>query len=244
MAWFDGTFNMSCSDFEENYPNVVTGQFRLSDDGKRLAIINDLEEGHPYFSVSEPPENQEEPFFCIVSGEEAEAVQEMLEAFFKQGYIRERHNISLFRYEEGRYLDYSDGFVCRDLMKDQKALRETLADKVMLPEDCFIVPLKCYLYRCRVCGIRCIHRKSFFEICPNCRWEDGGIMGEMVNHCDMNTYRKIYYRCIDMGMEAGERPLNWYFDRVRKTKGKNPNRASRKRKHRKHLEKMKQIETM
>ena len=44
MAWFDGTFNYTEEELNNEFPLSVTKNLRMSEDKKRLAIINDFEE--------------------------------------------------------------------------------------------------------------------------------------------------------------------------------------------------------
>lgn len=59
MAWFDGTFNYTEEELNNEFPLPVTKNLRMSEDRKRLAIINDFEEGSELLDLSDP--HAEEP---------------------------------------------------------------------------------------------------------------------------------------------------------------------------------------
>ena len=54
MAWFDGTFNYTEEELNNEFPLPVTKNLRMSEDRKRLAIINDFEEGSELLDLSDP----------------------------------------------------------------------------------------------------------------------------------------------------------------------------------------------
>lgn len=43
MAWFDGTFDYTDEELNNEFPLSVIESLRMSADGKRVAVINDFE---------------------------------------------------------------------------------------------------------------------------------------------------------------------------------------------------------
>ena len=54
MAWFDGTFDYTEEMLQKEFPLSVTKNLRMSEDRKRIAIINDFEEGSELLDLSDP----------------------------------------------------------------------------------------------------------------------------------------------------------------------------------------------
>ena len=85
MAWFDGTFNYTEEELNNEFPLPVTKNLRMSEDRKRLAIINDFEEGSELLDLSDP--HAEEPipgnhiFYRTFLGDDSVTAKRMIEVF-------------------------------------------------------------------------------------------------------------------------------------------------------------------
>lgn len=51
MAWFDGTFDYTDEELNNEFPLSVIESLRMSADGKRVAVINDFERESELFDL-------------------------------------------------------------------------------------------------------------------------------------------------------------------------------------------------
>lgn len=176
MAWFDGTFECTESNLKKEFPVEIVNDIRLSEDGKKLAIINRFEDDTPFSELADPHAEREAGdclvFYHVFVGKEAESANRAVDKFLSVSDKNDGERISLIRKEKDNMFMYSYGHISEKLLREQETLRERLADYLPKEENVFILPLKRYLFKCPVCGCRTLTYRGCWEICSECHWED------------------------------------------------------------------------
>ena len=179
MAWYDGTTEYSEDELEERFPVKVTDDLRLTEDGKKLAIINSFEKGTALYDLSDPHaetgDKGEFVFYHVFSGEAAAAAERSIESFISNADLKEGRSVTLFRKEPDSLFSYAYGYICTELLRNQSGLRSVLPAETAVEERIYILPLKRFMFRCPVCGQRTLPERGMFEICTECGWEDEGM---------------------------------------------------------------------
>ena len=201
MAWFDGIFPYSEEDLNKEFPKTITPNLRLSEDGKKLAIINDYEEGTEFFELSDPKAEEDDygqhVFIQAFTGTDADAAGRAVKYFLLNADTEEGNSVFLFRKDRERLFQYSFGHICSGLMEKQEELRSMIVSTPMGDDDVFVLPLKRFMHKCPVCGFRTLQYHNYFDICTECGWEDEAVWDED-EHSDTNDgysikeYREVY----------------------------------------------------
>ena len=177
MAWFDGTFDYSEEEIKTEFPMLITKNLRQSEDGEKLAIINDFLKGTEEYRLADPKAEEgprsEYVFFHAFVGKDAVAAKWTIETFLANKAEKDSESITLFRQESERLFSYANGHICHGKMQNQSQLR-ALFQEIPPTEEVFILPLKRYLHKCPVCRQRTLLYRGYFEICAECDWEDDG----------------------------------------------------------------------
>lgn len=204
MEWFDGTFDYTEEKLHKEFPLSVTKNLRMSEDRKRLAIVNDFEEGSELLDLSDPYADEPVPgkhvFYHVFVGEDSVAVKSVMEEFLAKTNEGNPERIALFRKEPDRLFMYSFGYICESIVENQEPLRSIIENTPVEGENVFILPLKRYMYKCPVCGKRTLQCRGWFLICPECGWEDEGMDDEDEESCGANgdytirQYHKKYLK--------------------------------------------------
>ena len=179
MAWYDGTTEYSEDELEGRFPVKVTDDIYLTEDGKKLAIINSFESGTALYDLSDPHaetgDKGEYVFYHAFSGEAAAAAERAIEDFISNADLKDGRSVTLFRQEPDSLFSYAYGHICTGLLRDQNRLRSVLPEGTAGEEKAFILPLKRFMFRCPVCGQRTLPERGRFFICGECGWEDEGM---------------------------------------------------------------------
>ncbi len=215
MAWFDGTFDYSEEELKAEFPVVVTKNLRQSEDGNKLAILNDFPRGTEEYRFADPKAEEdpkrERVFFHAFVGKDAAVAKQTIETFLAKEVDKDSESITLFREEPDRLFSYANGHICRGRMQDQKQLR-ALFPELPPSQEIFILPLKRYLHKCPVCRQRTLLYRGFCEICKECGWEDDGTDDEnerpLLAHHDELTVKE--YREQYMKRKAANPFYAWY----------------------------------
>ena len=113
MAWFDGTFDYTKEELNKEFPLSVTKNMRMSEDRKRLAIINDFEEGSEFLDLSDPHAEEPNPgkhiFYHTFFGEDTVTAKRVIEEFLSKTDENDPERIALFRKDPDRFFMYSFG---------------------------------------------------------------------------------------------------------------------------------------
>ena len=214
MAWYDGTDDYSLEELEKEYPVAVTPNLRMSEDRKRLAIINDYPEGTELYELSDPKVEKDHwgkhVFYQTFLGADAFAAKTAVEAFLSRAE-EDGESILLLRKDPDRLFTYSHGHICTKLTDKQAELRALLKDIPCGDPDVFMLPLKRYLHRCPVCGHRTLRYRNQYEICIECGWEDEPVFDFMgmddyssANGGSLKEYREDYLKS-----KANDPEYNW-----------------------------------
>ncbi len=199
MAWYDGTENYTKEKLFKAYPKKICRGLFLSDDGKRLAIVNDFEENTPFYKASDPKREEDfsekNVFYHVFAGEDGVKARAATEEFIKTADLKDSDSVLLLRKDPDRLFAYGNGHICLSLLEITAALADGVSDGSV-----FILPLMLYFHRCPVCGKRTLSERGMFEICAECGWEDEGIDGEDEEpvfapngDCTIREYRKKYF---------------------------------------------------
>ena len=115
MSWFDGSFDHSPAELEENYPVKVTDGLRLTADGKRMALINSFERGTALFELSDPKAEDDQEgdrvFYHVFLGEDSEAAKKAVNSFVLTADLKDCGSVVLLRKEADRIFEYSNGYI-------------------------------------------------------------------------------------------------------------------------------------
>ena len=182
MTWHDGSAEFGAAELTEEYPVKVTDNLRLTEDGSKLAVINDFPRGTALYELADPKVEEDEEgkrVFChVFQGEDAVAAERAISAFVSTADLKDGRSILLLRKEPESLFSYAYGHICISLLNDQARLRAFLPEAPAGEENVFILPLKRFMFRCPVCGQRTLTDRGAFEICDECGWEDEGIDGD------------------------------------------------------------------
>ena len=214
MAWFDGTFDYSEEELKAEFPVVVTKNLRQSEDGNKLAILNDFPKDTEQYRLSDPKAEEglgEDYVFFHAFAEDAAKEKQVIKTFFASEADKDGESITLFRQEPDRLFSYANGHICKGRMENQSELR-ALFRELPPEEEVFILPLKRYLHQCPVCRQRTLLYRGFCEICKECGWEDDGTDDEnerpWLAHHDQFTVKE--YREKYMKRKAANPFYAWY----------------------------------
>lgn len=176
MAWFDGTFDFSANRLNKEFPVFVMNDLRLSEDRKRLAIINSFEDGSELFDLSDPHAEERVPgkhvFFHTFLGEDAGVAKRVIKEFLSNE--NDDESIVLLKKEPDQLFMYSFGHICTSILYNQEELRSLITETPLAGKDVFLLPLKMHMFKCPVCGHRTLQYRGYFYICVECGWEDEG----------------------------------------------------------------------
>ena len=204
MAWFDGSFPYSEEELSNEFPVAVTPNLRLSEDRKKLAVINDYEKGTELYELSDPMAEKDfhgqHVFMQAFTGADAAAARRAVEDFLPKVDAEEGNSIFLFRKDSDQLFQYSFGHVCTKLMDRQEDLRSMIVRTPMEDDDVFVLPLKRFMHKCPVCGFRSLQYRHYYDICVECGWEDEGVWDEddpsSANYgYSIKEYREDYLQC-------------------------------------------------
>lgn len=206
MAWFDGSFPYSEEELSNEFPVAVTPNLRLSEDGKKLAVINDYEKGTEMYELSDPKAEKDfhgqHVFIQAFTGADAAAAKRAVEDFLFNVGTEEGNSVFLFRKDQESLFQYSFGHICSGLMDRQEELRSMIVRAPMKDDDIFVLPLKRFMHKCPVCGRRSLLYRHYYDICPECGWEDDGVFSFLgvedyssANGCSLTEYREDYLKC-------------------------------------------------
>ena len=175
MKWFNGTYDYTEEELEKEFPVSVARGLRTSEDGKRIAVINDFREGTCEDLMADPMvgevDGEDFVFVHPFYGGDAAAARDALKAFLANAKEPDPESVALFRKEPGRLFLYSYGLIWRELPDGFTAPGN--AD-----EDSYYLPLKRYLHRCPVCGRRTLPYRGEYMICDECGWEDEDVVDD------------------------------------------------------------------
>ena len=203
MAWFDGSFPYSEEELSNKFSVAVTPNLRLSEDGKKLVVINDYEKGTEMYELSDPKAEKDfhgqHIFIQAFTGADAAAARRAVEDFLPNMDAEEGNSVFLFRKDPERLFQYSFGHICTKLLKKQGDLRSMIINTPMADNDVFVLPLKRFMHKCPVCGRRSLQYRHYYDICPECGWEDDGVFSFLgvedyssANGCSLTEYREDY----------------------------------------------------
>lgn len=127
MAWFDGTFDYSEEELKAEFTVVVTKNLLQSEDGNKLAILNDFPRGTEEYRFADPKaedgSRSEYVFFHAFVGKDAAVAKRTIETFLVNKAEKDSESITLFRQESERLLSYANGHICHGRMQNQSQLR-------------------------------------------------------------------------------------------------------------------------
>lgn len=200
MAWFDGSFPYSEEELSNKFSVAVTPNLRLSEDGKKLVVINDYEKDTEMYELSDPKAEKDfhgkHIFIQAFTGADAAAARRAVEDFLPNMDAEEGNSVFLFRKDPERLFQYSFGHICTKLLKKQGDLRSMIINTPMADNDVFVLPLKRFMHKCPVCGRRSLQYRHYYDICPECGWEDDGVFSFLgvedyssANGCSLTEYR-------------------------------------------------------
>ena len=220
MKWFNGTYDYTEEELEKEFPVSVAHGLRTSEDGKRIAVINDFREGTREDVMADPMvgevDGEDFVFVHPFYGEDVAAAKSMIEAFSANVKEPDCESVALFRREPDRLFLYSYGLVWKELPDGF-----TAPDGV--GEDAYYLPLKRYLHRCPVCGRRTLPYRGEYMICGECGWEDEGIDDDGDEPYGANgdytikRYREEYLK------RKSEDPEYQWYEEIKKRWGRSNN---------------------
>ena len=145
-------------------------------------IINSFEKGTALHDLADPHaetgDKGDYVFYHVLSGEAAAAAERAIEDFISNADLNDGRSVTLFRKESDSLFSYAYGYICAELLRDQNGLLSVLPEGTAGEEKAFILPLKRFMFRCPVCGLRTLSERGMFEICTECGWEDEGVDDE------------------------------------------------------------------
>ncbi len=204
MAWFDGTFDYTDEELNNEFPLSVIESLRMSADGKRVAVINDFERESELFDLSDPHAEESIPgkhtFYHVFLGEESIIIKSLIEDFLSKTSADDPKSVALFRREPNRLFMYSFGYICRRTFKKQEQMLSLIKTTPHDSMAVLVLPLKRYMHKCPVCGRRTLQYRGCYMICTECFWEDEGIDDEDEKSLGANgdytirQYREIYLK--------------------------------------------------
>ena len=215
MNWFNGTYTWLREKLEAEFPVQITADLRVSEDGKKMAVINHFAGEDPLGVLVDPKaeEDDELPgttvFYHTFTGNDAAAARECLHAFLESGNHKEERSIVLLRQDPERLFQYAYGHVCSGLISEQALLQDLLPEDIVWQNDVFVLPLKRHMFRCPVCGRRTLLYRGDYIICTECGWEDDGtddedrITGPNGDYT-IRLYRKKYQHLKRAGIRYDE----------------------------------------
>ncbi len=217
MAWLDEALDYSEEELKAEFPMTVTKNLRQSEDGKKIAILNDFPEGTQEYRLADPKAEEDDRgkhvFFHAFFGKDAIEAKRMIRSFLTNEADSNSESIMLFREEPNRLFSYAKGYICRKMLQDQNKLRTMFQGKAPA-EEVFVLPLKRYMHQCPVCRQRTLLYRGVCEICQECGWEDDGTDNEnerpFLAHNDELTIKE--YREQYLKRKAANPSYAWYKD--------------------------------
>lgn len=203
MGWFDRTPESDIENLEEEYPVVITPQFRMDKDRKKIVLINDLSRHNPLFCLTlgktADYTSDANIFYHIFTGNDALLARTAFAQFARDADLEDCNSVVLIRKTNEYIHMYSNGYILMAQLSNQEKLKELLPQEYRSGTDVFIIPLKKYMHKCPVCFHRTLQYRNMFYICKECYWEDdGSIEGNPDSGHDTNgnytieEYRKWY----------------------------------------------------
>ena len=200
MPWFDGTFTTEEEKLKKQFPLFVNDDLRLSEDRKKLAVVNHFQEGDPLCELSDPKVEYGQGltyvFYHVFVGEEAKKSEEAVSSFLAARDQDDGYAIYLYRVEDGRLFLFAYGYLATRLLRQQERLKEELNSSLPEGKEVFILPLRRYMFECPVCHNRTLPYRGMCDICDECGWEDFGEEDDdecsPLNGCTVGSYRKAY----------------------------------------------------
>ncbi len=200
MPWFDGTRDYTDDEIKELFPVAVTENLRFTENGKRMALINDFDEDTELYELSDPHveiDHEGRHVFChYFFGKDADSARRGISDFISTADLKDGESVILLRKDPDRLFSYAYGYICTSLLGNPD-IDASVPDG---EENVFILPLKRFMFKCPVCGRRTLPERAMFYICTECGWEDdgskeddegwGGPNGEYT----VRTYREEYLR--------------------------------------------------
>ena len=182
MAWSNGTMAVSERNLSNQYPIKVTDDLWFSRDMRRLVLINSFDKNSALYTLSDPHAERndrgEHVFHHVFLEKDAKSAREYLQTFLSIFDPKDCKSVALLRREDGRLFQFANGHISLSRVKNQRALQSLLPDSLPQKAKAFVLPLKRFMHKCPVCGIRTLTHRGLFEICPECGWEDAGVDGE------------------------------------------------------------------
>ena len=214
MPWLDEATGINEADLKELFPVNASDNLRFSEDGKKLAIVNDFTRGTELYDLADPKAEDEESaqrvFYHVFLGQDAVAAEKAIDAFMSAADFNDCGSVTLFRKEDDELFTYANGYVCASLLSDQDGLRAILPE-TLREDEVFILPLKRFMHKCPVCGYRTLLSRGSFEICGECGWEDEGVDDDDAEQpfgangdCTIREYREEY-----LDLKAKDLQYSW-----------------------------------
>lgn len=204
MPWFDETTEINEADLKDLFPVNASDDLRFSEDGKKLAIVNDFPRGTKLYDLADPKAEEEDSdqrvFYHVFRGKDAAAAERAIHTFMSEADLNDCGSVTLYRKADDLLFAYANGYFCASLLSDQAGLRAILPE-TLRGEEVFILPLKRFLHKCPVCGYRTLLSRGSFEICGECGWEDEGVDDDDAEQpfgangdCTIREYREEYLK--------------------------------------------------
>ena len=214
MPWFDETTEINEADLKDLFPVNASDDLRFSEDGKKLAIVNDFPRGTKLYDLADPKAEDEDSvqrvFYHVFLGNDAAAAERAIDAFMSEADLNDCESVTLFRKEDDQLFAYANGYICASLLSDQDGLRAILPE-TLREDEVFILPLKRFMHKCPVCGYRTLLSRGSFEICGECGWEDEGVDDDDAEQpfgangdCTIREYREEY-----LDLKAKDPQYSW-----------------------------------
>ena len=214
MPWFDETTEINEADLKDLFPVNASDDLRFSEDGKKLAIVNDFPRGTKLYDLADPRAEDEDSdhrvFYHVFLGHDAAAAESAISTFMSEADLNDCGSVTLYRKEDDLLFAYANGYICVSLLSDQAGLRAILPE-TLHGEEVFILPLKRFMHKCPVCGYRTLLSRGSFEICGECGWEDEGVDDDDAEQpfgangdCTIRKYREEY-----LSLKADDPQYSW-----------------------------------
>jgi len=184
MAWFDGTSVTNMEIIKEGYPIEVTKNVWTNEGEKGFTIINDFEEGTPFYNFADPKMEFDSPdiFYHVFEGEDAKEIADFIIEFIAN-YNDDGRNIELVR-KEDKMFSYANGLLLSELLLKQDELKKQLLNGEV-KNNIFILPFRIYKHKCFVCGHRTM-TYGIASICIECGCDP-------LDTCTLENERKAYF---------------------------------------------------
>ena len=218
MSWFDGimyagAFEETFDKIKKDYPIVITDDLRMSEDRRKIIIIDRFSEDDPLRELSDPRVGNlnGNKFYHVFVGDGAAKAWAAVAEFLSSGYGFDCEDIRLIRAEPEIIYEYDNGIICADRICEQMSLKELLPESLKERYDVFVLPMKKYRYPCPVCSKRTLQWRGTFEICDECGWEDDGTTDENEKTTPNGDYTIRTYREKYLKLKRDDPNYSWYI---------------------------------